>query len=496
MTFESKTSYRGHGGTEIDSDATAPTGQTIESCEGRCNADDSCDCVSFRPADGKCWRRSACVPAEFGSDGNFNTYVKRGSMPKPFTSIRVAKGLGSRPYEQLRVSVISKEGGVPGGAWDYESRFQRCEQNDAKNFHLSTKLVSVTPGSEQQLQIGNDTVPIRVPPAGEGSVGLLVADPCIIGSKWCPYADRYAMKETLQSVINALAEHELDYWINVGDLFYDQSGGATSDFFGGLSLRAQGTIHHVLMGNHDYWQNGDPGSASHSDSFGNFHLQWYAQDTMSGKEDPSKPFDLSRDPSSYEVAAASNFQFYNLIGNVAFIGFTNQDSWEDQSLFFGEACAWVGEVKPALLVLLGHWNKVDMGCASGMDTPDAYKRIMQLQGCSSLGSRVKYFEGHRHCNAVVQENTGFLIGSFGMGGGGCFGFPEGDGAMGLPVLDTRGAKAKLYYFQMGVRGARTENFDAILNCLKASGLDGCTGIPGVFTWMEEELPQSVNSLVV
>jgi hypothetical protein len=33
-------------------------------------------------SDGKCWKRGNCVPAEFGQDGRFNTYVK-GGTPAP-----------------------------------------------------------------------------------------------------------------------------------------------------------------------------------------------------------------------------------------------------------------------------------------------------------------------------------------------------------------------------------------------------------------------------
>jgi len=82
VLYPSKTSYSGHGGTEIDSDSSAPSGLSVESCKSRCDQDGACECVSFRPADGKCWKRAQCVPSQFGSDGNFNTYVKKGS-PTP-----------------------------------------------------------------------------------------------------------------------------------------------------------------------------------------------------------------------------------------------------------------------------------------------------------------------------------------------------------------------------------------------------------------------------
>ena len=83
IAYPGKTAYTGHGGTEIDSESTAPSGLSVDSCEARCNVDASCECVSFRPADGKCWKRGACQPSQFGSDSSFNTYVKSGGPSPP-----------------------------------------------------------------------------------------------------------------------------------------------------------------------------------------------------------------------------------------------------------------------------------------------------------------------------------------------------------------------------------------------------------------------------
>jgi len=77
IKYSGKTTYSGHGGTEIDSDTTAPSGISASSCEGRCDSDANCGCVAFRPSDGKCWKRGACVPSQFGSDSHYNTYVKK-----------------------------------------------------------------------------------------------------------------------------------------------------------------------------------------------------------------------------------------------------------------------------------------------------------------------------------------------------------------------------------------------------------------------------------
>lgn len=77
------TCWNGHGGVDIDSDDTAQARMTVDSCQNRCDADPSCTCVAFRPSDGKCWKRSACVISECGQDSNFNTYIKEASPPPP-----------------------------------------------------------------------------------------------------------------------------------------------------------------------------------------------------------------------------------------------------------------------------------------------------------------------------------------------------------------------------------------------------------------------------
>jgi len=81
--YDGKTSWNGHGGIEIDTDDTAPINLDVSSCESRCDADDACSCVSFRPSDGKCWKRSSCNPSEFGVDADYNTFVKQSPAPAP-----------------------------------------------------------------------------------------------------------------------------------------------------------------------------------------------------------------------------------------------------------------------------------------------------------------------------------------------------------------------------------------------------------------------------
>merc|ERR1711924_209241 len=134
--------------------------------------------------------------------------------------------------------------------------------------------------------------------------------------------------------------------------------------------------------------------------------------------------------------------------------------------------------KPALLVLLGHWDADNLGCSSGMATPDAFSSISSLPGCQSLASsqRIKYFEGHNHCNRITNPNTGFMIGSFGMSGCGDFG---------LPIMDTRGSDAILWYFHLGSGGKRHSDFDTVLDCIKTNGFSKCTQY--ATRWMEQSL---------
>merc|ERR1711904_407863 len=62
---------------DIDDDDSAPEGLTVEECQGRCLEDAKCECVSFQPSNGKCWKRGGPVdPAKFGYDAKYEVYVK------------------------------------------------------------------------------------------------------------------------------------------------------------------------------------------------------------------------------------------------------------------------------------------------------------------------------------------------------------------------------------------------------------------------------------
>eukprot|EP00928_Gymnodinium_smaydae_P100755 TRINITY_DN995_c1_g1_i1.p1 TRINITY_DN995_c1_g1~~TRINITY_DN995_c1_g1_i1.p1 ORF type:complete len:667 (-),score=89.54 TRINITY_DN995_c1_g1_i1:470-2398(-) len=363
--------------------------------------------------------------------------------------------------------------------WTYDAPFAYRWTD----YHLKSALVDIVPGVVNTLSVDGIKIDVKIPEEDAGSIGMLIGDPCIVYDKsWCKFEHVFNVKSTMQTALNAMAAHdELDYWMMFGDLFYDNAGTITPQFFEGLSVNASSRVVGVTMGNHDYWISGSPNGASGSDSFGYGQMQYYAMDAVSAEANSAQPFTFDANPNKHQIVDVGNTFWYYKMGNVALIGFSNAYSWEENLPYFQEACAWANASNPALVMLLGHWNGVNDGCAAGMDTSDVFMKIRELDSCKSFGSRLKYVTGHKHCNYVLENNTGFLLGSFG--------FEDGDrsceGAFGLPVLDTRFGWARLYYFELGQHGRATANSQAIMQCLQDEGYSSCLHYAAV--WMEEPL---------
>merc|ERR1719379_242418 len=66
--------YTGHGGVDID--VAGVSGMTPATCAARCDADSTCDCVTFAPASGLCWKRRACEEGGWTRDTSYDVYVK------------------------------------------------------------------------------------------------------------------------------------------------------------------------------------------------------------------------------------------------------------------------------------------------------------------------------------------------------------------------------------------------------------------------------------
>ena len=85
-----------------------------------------------------------------------------------------------------------------------------------------------------------------------------------------------------------------------------------------------------------------------------------------------------------------NTQWYNIVGNVGFIGYSPAYVWEDQKAFFEEACAFMGKQSGVdLLMLQGHWNKYGAGTEDAMDMKNGV--IGSLLATSSEKIVLNYF---------------------------------------------------------------------------------------------------------
>lgn len=279
-------------------------------------------------------------------------------------------------------------------------------------------------------------------------------------------------------MLNSLAIHnELDYWMILGDSFYDKGDTNTRDFFQGLSLETTSRSLGMVLGNHDFWFCGKPQCKTHTDTFGYGRIQWYAQDTIATSENDTNLFDFGVGPASQDIPAIENTFWFHAIGNVAIIGFCNAYSWGKSLPYFTRACKWVEETSPSLVLLIGHWTMAGMGAPADMGTGDVSKKITNISGCDNLGGRLKVVAAHWHFNKMVWKDTAFVFGSNGIGPGGL--------QLGFPILDTRHGRVKLIYFKLGEDGEKVGNFDEILGCISAKGYVACEHYAEV--WLNQSL---------
>lgn len=202
--------------------------------------------------------------------------------------------------------------------------------------------------------------------------------------------------------------------------------------------------------------------------------------TASYTSKSATPYDFSADPrhifndgKGKYLAKFSNFFFYNTIGNVGFIGFSGAYNYETTGkVYFEEACEYfAGRDDAKVVLLLGHWHKPDRG-SPDMSTPEVYANLMSLDACKPVASRLRYVEGHQHCNQVMEADVGFMVGGNGM--------PDKSdcsGEFGFPIFDSTGATFNVYYFpfqSLGINNSSAfDNFDAIYECVRQNGISGC-----------------------
>jgi len=330
----------------------------------------------------------------------------------------------------------------------------------------------VVPGQKTHFSISGKDVDILLPEENAGTRGVIIADPCF-QSQWivCVYAQKFQMYNHTLELLNAInANDDISYWQILGDNFYDQVGDASSDWFSGLTDASKSKMFATVPGNHDFWVNSAPKLYVPNDQLGNGFMQFYGQDTVAATA--TSPFDFSADPDgvnkgSENLPPASNFFFYNKVGNTAFIGYSGAHTFDSMTTYFDDACTWAAESNPDVLLILGHWNSDGDGCESEATVPLIYQEISNLASCAPVKDKIRYFMGHKHCNMVTEKDVGFMVGAQGMSDAtGC------GGNYGIPIVDTTGGTFKVYYFPIA-QANEYDNFDTMLSCFKTNGVSGC-----------------------
>jgi len=401
--------------------------------------------------------------------------------------VRVAKGFGTKAYDQVRISVISNSTKPPvDGFFDYSAPFaHRWTDNN-----LHTAMKTVTPGGSTTFNVGSE-ITVKIPKQGEGTAGVLIADPCmgsgsVVGWVGCFYAKKFQTDERTVGLINAFVPDEsTDFWGIFGDNFYDRTGEITADVFGRISLEAKSKMFMTVPGNHDYWVLGSPITSTKADQCAHGHMQYYGQDSKSaehvgqGSSDP--PLDLSVNPDKplgCNLPPYQNAFFYNQVGNVGIIGQSGAYSLAETKPFMEEACSWLG-TQPGLevAVLFGHWDTGGLGAKKEMDMPQWYTEMAALPGCAELDAKgmLKFVMGHTHCNDPHPHgkiDTGFRVAGFGM---------EGCGNFGMPIVDTTEGRVRFWYFDTST----DDLYEQVTSCVQAKGWRQCADLATL--WLDQPI---------
>lgn len=399
--------------------------------------------------------------------------------------LRIAKGLGQKGYNKVRVSLISdKLEEFTDFNFTYRSQFK---YRWTENF-LHSSLLELQPGPNQ-LSIGGETVVIDLPADDAGIRGVFWSDPCF-SSKWitCAYADRFQTFNRSIGMLNAVyADPSMTFFSMLGDNFYDQTGELTKTFFPRLSSDLKRRFMFIANGNHDNWVCGSPECGDQNDNFGLGQMQYYASDSVSSLLPTHSDvdfIDLSIDPDErrqYQTwqNAGTNFLVYHKLGNIGFLGFSGASNFDEMRPHFQEACSYFDESNPAAIFVLGHWNSDGMGCAHNMSVPVVRRELLSMPGCTRFAGRLKYMDGHEHCNYVQasgSEAYGFMIGAHGMDDAMCQ--PQ----YGFLFLDSTGGRVRLHYFEVD-SDQKGDRYDAIVNCVATKGgLANCTEFAD--TWLD------------
>jgi len=443
-------------------------------------------------------RPVAAAAAARATDDDHDDGAAAAGAGAPGPAYVVAKGHAARGYGSVRVSRVSAAtdgaAAAAGGVFTYDARFRyRWTQ-----LRVASGLVALPPGGAAAVDVGGgEVLDVALPAAGAGAVGVWLSDPCFSSAYvLCPLGRAFDTGTRTPALLNALLEGDAAYWALLGDNLYDRDGALTLEWWSRLSRAAQSRVVLTTAGNHDLWIDGNPGDAAKTDPFGYGFLQFYAQDSAAAvaRGAAAGPFDLGTDPDdAFEVFPArvgaalpdvANFVWHTLVGNVGYAGFAAAFALNETAPHVAAACDWAGDEFAAgrleLLVLAGHWNALGDGASPEMPTPHVHRLAARGAfgaGCADLArlDRLKFVEGHEHCNKPHGRGPGWTVAAQGM---------SGCGAYDLAVLDTTGGRAVLLNFRVAdVDGL--DNYEPILRCLRARGPAACADFADV--WLNQSL---------
>jgi len=359
---------------------------------------------------------------------------------------------------------------------------------------LYSKLVDLEPGNNK-VEINGSIVEIELPKEDSGTSGIVWADPCV-SSRWvsCTYDILWDVVGESRDMLNAIGKDPSVHFFQIlGDNFYDQDGRLTRSLFDQLDSGIKRKFFMTVPGNHDFWVHGAPSSQTNHDQFGHGFMQYYAQDTLGALDaNPGDIFNRSIspdiDPHNSSNAdgsdmrnAAENFFWYHKLGNLGFIGYSGAATVNETLEHLQQACAYFETSKPAFVFIATHWNEPGEGAEEGMQAPTIRNAILEMPGCD-LGDRIKYLDGHVHCNAIQEnganEAVGFTIGGRGMWDLTCLpvaGF--------LYIDSSRDDMLRVFHFKEHT--LFKNNHPEILACVQQQGIGSCTHLAEL--WLETPL---------
>lgn len=415
------------------------------------------------------------------ADMNYTNY--------PF-NVRATKGMLSRGYNKVRLSVITRDSNPPSGmAWEYSSKFSWKWTDN----YLHTSIVEVTPGKATKFEIGGEEVSIKLPEENKATRGIFLADPCFTGSGCCcKYAQsRDYIFNRHTDMLNALSSRDdIDYWYIGGDNFYDDSDYWTKAFFEALNTDAKTKMNGMVLGNHDYWLMGNQYKGRWQDQLGIGMTQYYAQDTLASVYlNNGEPYIWDTDPTNRYTQGpppvdAKNAIWWFKIGNLALLGYSGAYTWDQYSGYVDQACqAFANDNGVAFFIVLSHWDNRDTAYGEQweMDAPSFVGKMKSMPSCAPLKYRLKYIDGHDHNNICYSD--GWKIGGNGYDGGG-WGGKVGD----LYVKTEDNGQVQAWYMEFSNSG--NSDFDSMLNCVKSKGIDGCLDRKDIYLWFDSGPPLS------